>query len=242
MLIIFPTFQIRKHWPRDFSGCPKALQQTSGGVRIGTFRPCPGSSVPAVYHPTPPHYISQKNADPNSMWNFLMYITLFYFTPSLLVTTHHIGFLTLSNRCQAAFLRNTSPVLLPDHLLTSLWPFSWFRLPVTSLLDDYNNLLFPSIRSWCWDQVNWRDHFWLYHSPDFNLFCILTTLWGMWDLRSPNRDQTLAPSSRSVSLNHWTARKVLITLILNPEAPPLFFGPLGLGTWKWSVNVWVIII
>ena len=148
------------------------------------------------------------------MWNFLIYITppVCWLQLTTLVSSPSLIGLKL------CFWEIPScPASKPP--LTSLWPFSWFRLTITSLLDNYNNLLFPFIHSWLWDQVNWRVHFWLYPSPDFlliNLFFILTTLRGMWDLCFPTREQTFAPSSRSVSLNPWTARKVLITLILNP--------------------------
>ena len=46
-------------------------------------------------------------------------------------------------------------------------------------------------------------------------FKILATPWGIWDLRSPTRDQTHAPSTERQSLNHWTARKSPFSLLFS---------------------------
>ena len=41
-------------------------------------------------------------------------------------------------------------------------------------------------------------------------FVLVFWLWSMWDLRSPTRDWTRTPYIGRQSLNHWTAREVLI--------------------------------
>ena len=45
--------------------------------------------------------------------------------------------------------------------------------------------------------------------------CFFTAQWGMWEISSPTRDWTCTPLQWKVkSLNHWTMRKVPITLLL----------------------------
>ena len=44
----------------------------------------------------------------------------------------------------------------------------------------------------------------------FMFYVLAFWLWGMWDLSSPTRDWTQTPCTGRWSLNHWTAREVLL--------------------------------
>ena len=64
----------------------------------------------------------------------------------------------------------------------------------------------------------------------FFFFKFLTAPHGMWDLSSPNRDQTCAPCIGRQSFNHWTAREVSNTLhwIITLLSSPLLWGSLSM--------------
>ena len=58
------------------------------------------------------------------------------------------------------------------------------------------------------------DHFLLnliQYSPGF-VFCLALWLWDTWELRLPTGDRTCNPLVGRLSLNHWTAREVLISV------------------------------
>ena len=56
----------------------------------------------------------------------------------------------------------------------------------------------------------------------------LAMLQGLWDLRSPTRDESTPPASEARSPNRWTTTEVPTMKGLDPEASESPFGDLRL--------------